>query len=63
MKKQLILFWVKVMIWESNRLRRKTNRLADKLSKACERQAKHNDRLANTEQLFSIINNAVTKSN
>ena len=51
------------MIWKSNRLRRKTNRLADKLSKACERQAKHNDRLAYTEQLFSIINNAVTKSN
>lgn len=51
------------MIWESNRLRRKTNRLADKLSKACERQAKHNDKFANTEKIFTTIVNAVTKSN
>lgn len=59
----LLRFWSKAMMWESNRLRRKTTRLAGKLAKACEQQAKHNDRIANTETLLRAMVNAVTKDN
>lgn len=42
---------------------RKTTRLASKLSKACEQQAKHNNRIADTETLLRAMVNAVTKDN
>jgi len=59
----LLRFWAKVMVWESNRLMRKTTRLAGKLAKACEQQAKHNNRIADTETLLRAMVNAVTKDN
>lgn len=51
------------MVWESNRLMRKTTRLAGKLAKACEQQAKHNNKIADTETLLRAMVNAVTKDN
>jgi uncharacterized membrane protein len=59
MKKHLYLFWLKVMLWESKRLRKKTNKLADKLTKVCEQEFTHNNRIARLEQIVIILSDKV----
>lgn len=49
------------MIWESNRLRRKTSRIAARLARACEKQSLHNDKIASTEHLLRTLVDAIGK--
>jgi hypothetical protein len=55
MKKSLMLFWYKCMAWESKRLRNRSAKIADRLVKACEQEANHNDRLAEFESIVNML--------
>jgi len=52
MKKQMYILWYKLMVLESKRLRRKSNRLAEKLAKCCNKEHLHNQRLSLFEVVF-----------
>lgn len=61
MKKRLLLLWINVMMWQSKLLRRRVNRLAERLSKACEKQERHNNTIMNVELMVDALVKSVER--
>lgn len=55
MRNYLIRLSLRLMLWNSNRLRRKVNRLADKLTKACIEQEAINNAILRIEQQIRAL--------